>query len=132
VVRWSSAVHSGRLSPTGWIPRLDRAAPVQVARRELLAYRVGVAVMVVAGQRVGPAADGVPELQQGFRGDYSAPDGRRATAVDLVRRVIMTASALAGRSPYISRNQLSEPDSWSRSVLRMKSVAAAFLHSMTA
>ena len=65
----------------------NRTTPVQLARRELLANRVGVAVLVVPGQRGGP-----PWTASRSSGSVSA--GRRgsrrgsAAGVDLVRRVV--------------------------------------------
>ncbi len=88
----------------------NRTAPVQLARRELLANRVGVAVLVVPGQRGGPRADGIPELRQRLSRDDAAADGAAPLGWTLFDGRIMTASAVAGSS-YSCRNQLSDPES---------------------
>jgi hypothetical protein len=57
----------------------DRAAPVQLARRELRAYGGGVAVLIVPSHSGGPAADGIPEPgQRLIRDDAAAAGGGAA------------------------------------------------------
>src|SRR5258708_39475459 len=95
---------------------LDRACPVELARKQLLAHGGGVAVLVFSGQRSRPSANSVPELWQSCGGDDAASGWYCARAVRLVRTMAHDGTAEAGRS-YSSLNQLSDPDSWSRSVL---------------